>query len=317
MLAYLIRRIFQGFIVLVLVILFTFILEHMVPGGPAVVALGHRATKVTIAQFNKENGLDRPIIIQFWSYLTQVLRLNLGYSLEKSAAVWFLIKSALAHTSMLVAVSIVFQFIVAIPLGAMQARRRNTQFDYFATGITFVLYAIPVFLIGEFLISLFTIKLNLLPGHVSSTDGAFSIFTNPVEYILPILTLSLVGIGGLSRFQRSSVVDTYAQDYIRTARAKGLSEKLVLRRHALRNSILPIITIIGLSLPALVGGALITESLFGIPGMGELTLTAANSQDMPLVVGTTIVATIMTIVGSLVADLLYAVADPRIRIESR
>jgi len=302
---------------LVLVILFTFVLEHMVPGGPAVVALGHRATPASIAQFNHDNGLDRPIVVQFWSYLTQVLSLNLGYSMVKSSSVWYLIKSALAHTSVLVAVSIVFQFIVAIPLGAVQARRRNTKFDYFATGITFVLYAIPVFLIGEFLISLFAIKLQWLPGLVSSTDGAFSIFLNPVAYILPILTLSLVGIGGLSRFQRSSVVDTYAQDYIRTARAKGLSEKLVLRRHALRNSILPIITIIGLSLPALVGGALITESLFGIPGMGELTLTAANSQDMPLVVGTTIVATIMTIVGSLVADLLYAVADPRIRVESR
>ena len=302
---------------MVLVILFTFVLEHMVPGGPAVVALGHRATPASIAQFNHDNGLDRPIVVQFWSYLTQVLSLNLGYSMVKSSSVWYLIKSALAHTSVLVAVSIVFQFIVAIPLGAVQARRRNTKFDYFATGITFVLYAIPVFLIGEFLISLFAIKLQWLPGLVPSTDGAFSIFLNPVAYILPILTLSLVGIGGLSRFQRSSVVDTYAQDYIRTARAKGLSEKLVLRRHALRNSILPIITIIGLSLPALVGGALITESLFGIPGMGELTLTAANSQDMPLVVGTTIVATIMTIVGSLVADLLYAVADPRIRVESR
>jgi len=317
MLSYLIRRVFQGFIVLVLVVLFTFLLEHLVPGGPAVVALGHRATPSAIKQFNHDNGLDRPIIIQFWTYLVQILSLNLGYSMVKSASVWYLIKSALAHTSMLVAVSIVFQFIVAIPLGAVQARRRNTRFDYFATGITFVLYAIPVFLIGEFLITFFAIQLQWLPGHVASTDGSFSIFTHPLAYVLPILTLSLVGIGGLSRFERSSVVDTYAQDYIRTARAKGLSERLVLRRHALRNSILPIITIIGLSLPALVGGALITESLFGIPGMGELTLTGANSQDMPLVVGTTIVATIMTIVGSLVADLLYAVADPRIRIESR
>ena len=316
MVAYLIRRIFQGFIVLVLVILFTFVLEHMVPGGPAVVALGNRANKTSIALYNKANGLDRPIIVQFWAYMLQIFRLDLGYSVMKSAPVWYLIKSAISHTAVLVSCSIVFQFIVAIPLGAMQARRRNTKFDYTATGITFVLYAIPVFLIGEFLIALFAIRYQILPGHVASTDGAFSMFTNPLEYVLPILTLSLVGIGGLSRFQRSSVVDTYAQDYIRTARAKGLNERLVLRRHALRNSLLPIITIIGLSLPALVGGALITESLFGIPGMGELTLTAANGQDMPLVVGTTIVATIMTIIGSLVADLLYAVADPRIRTES-
>ena len=314
MLSFLTKRISQGFIVIFVVITVTFILEHFVPGGPATVALGQRANPLTIRQFNIENGLDKSLLIQWWTYITQIAHFHLGFSSAQSAPVWYLIKSALGHTTVLVAVAIVFQFLIAIPLGIFQARRRNTRIDYFTTFITFILYATPVFLIGEFLISTFAIKLHIFPVTVATDTGAFSIFTSPRQYILPLLTLSLLGVGGLSRFQRSSMIETLTQDYIKTARAKGLPERLVLRRHALRNSMLPIITIIGLSLPGLVGGALITESLYDIPGMGLLTLRAATNQDMPVVVGTTIIATAMTVVGSIVADLLYAVADPRIRI---
>jgi len=317
MLLYLTKRSLQGIIVLVLVILFTFLLEHMVPGGPAVVALGNRANARTIYIYNKTHGLLAPILVQFFNYLKHVLTFHLGTSIVYHAPVWTLIRSALSHTIVLVTVALVLQFILAIPLGALQAQRRNTRFDYIATGITFVLYAIPVFLIGEFMVTLFAIQLHWLPGLVSQTAGPWAVFTSPLQFIMPIFTLTFLGIGGLSRFQRSSMVEVLAQDYIRTARAKGLSEKLVIRRHAFRNAVLPIITIIGLSLPALVGGALITEYIFDIPGMGSLTLQAANTQDMPVVVGTTIAATAFTIVGSILADLLYAVADPRIRTQSR
>ena len=144
--------------------------------------------------------------------------------------------------------------------------------------------------------------------------SVLSLFTSPRQYVLPVLTLSLLGVGALSRFQRSSMLDTLTQDYIKSARAKGLPERMVIRRHALRNSILPIITIIGLSLPAVVGGALITETLYDIPGMGLLTLRAATTQDMPTVVGATIVATAVTVLGSIIADVLYVIADPRIRL---
>ena len=317
MLSYLTKRIYQGFFVLIIVVTLTFILEHFVPGGPAVVALGNRANPRTIRQFNIDNGLDKSLIYQWWNYLLQIARLRLGYSITQSAPVWYLIKSALGHTLVLVNVSLIIQFFLAIPLGIFQAQRRNTKVDYFATLITFILYATPVFLIGETLISVFAIKLHIFPVTVATDTGVFSLFTSPRQYILPVLTLSLLGVGGLSRFQRSSMLDTLTQDYIKTARAKGLPEKLVIRRHALRNSMLPIVTIIGLSLPAVVGGALITETLFDIPGMGLLTLRAATSQDMPTVVGTTIIATVVTVLGSIVADLLYAVADPRIRIGSK
>ncbi len=317
MLSYLTKRIYQGFFVLLIVVTLTFILEHFVPGGPAVVALGNRANPRTIRQFNIDNGLDKSLIYQWWNYLLQIARLHLGNSITQSAPVWYLIKSALGHTLVLVNVSLIIQFFLAIPLGIFQAQRRNTKIDYFATLITFILYATPVFLIGETLISVFAIKLHIFPVTVATDTGVFSLFTSPRQYILPVLTLSLLGVGGLSRFQRSSMLDTLTQDYIKTARAKGLPEKLVIRRHALRNSMLPIVTIIGLSLPAVVGGALITETLFDIPGMGLLTLRAATSQDMPTVVGTTIIATVVTVLGSIVADLLYAVADPRIRIGSK
>jgi peptide/nickel transport system permease protein len=316
MFSFLARRIFQGFLVILLVIIGTFLLEHFVPGGPAVVALGRRATPSNIRIYNVQNGLDRPMIVQLLSYLNQALHLNLGYSLIQHAPVWYLIKSALGHTVMLITVALIIQFALAVPLGNLQAQRRNSNFDYVATCVTFVLYATPVFLIGEFLISIFAIKIHLFPVTVNPAGGAYAIFTSPVQYVLPVLTLSLLGVGGLSRYQRSSMLDTLTQDYIRTAKAKGLPHKKVISRHAIRNSMLPMITIMGLSLPSIVGGALITETIFDIPGMGLLTLRSATNYDMPVVVGTTIVAAAVTVIGSIVADILYAIADPRIRLGS-
>ena len=303
--------------VLLLVVTITFGLEHMIPGGPAIVALGNRANPHLIRIYNIEHGLNRSLFAQLFTYLNQAVHFNLGYSQVQHAPVWYLLKSALGHTVLLLTMALIFQFILAIPLGALQAQRRNSRLDYWATGITFILYATPVFLIGEFLISIFAIKLHIFPVTVDPSGGAFAIFQSPLQYVLPVVTLSLLGIGGLSRYQRSSLLDTLTQDYIRTARAKGLPNRLVIRRHALRNSMLPIITIIGLSLPSLVGGALITETLFDIPGMGLLTLRSATNQDLPVVVGATIVAAGVTVIGSIMADILYAVADPRIRLSGR
>lgn len=316
MFSFLVRRLLQGIFVLFAVICITFGLEHFVPGGPAVIALGRRANEASIKIYNHQHGLDRPFLLQLFSYLGQVIHLNLGYSIIQHAPVWYLLKSALAHTVMLLSVALTFQFAMAIPLGSLQAQRRNTHFDYAATGVAFVLYATPVFLIGQVLIAVFAIRLHLFPVNVDPASGVFTIILNPVQYILPVLTLSALGIGGLSRYQRSSLLDTLTQDYIRTAKAKGLPHRLVIRRHALRNSMLPIITIIGLSLPTVVGGALITETLYGIPGMGLLTLNSALQQDMPVVIGATIVAATVTVIGSIVADVLYALADPRIRLSA-
>jgi peptide/nickel transport system permease protein len=214
----------------------------------------------------------------------------------------------------LVGVSTLFALAVAIPIGMAQAVRRNRPFDYGMTAVTFILYAMPAFLAGELLIIFFSFTLNWLPSQPPTDASAWAVLTNPVPFILPILTLSALEIAAFSRYMRSAMLDTLTEDYIRTAKAKGASSRRVLWGHALRNAILPILTLIGLTLPAVVGGALITEAIFNYPGMGLLTVQAASNDDVPLVLGTTLVATIATVLGSLLADLLYAAADPRIRL---
>ncbi len=174
----------------------------------------------------------------------------------------------------------------------------------------------PAFLAGELLIIIFSFSLHWLPSQPPSDLSAWGPITHPVDFILPVVTLSLLEVAAFSRYMRSSMLDTLAEDYVRTATAKGAAPRRVLYGHALRNAILPILTLIGLTLPAVVGGALITEAIFNYPGMGLLTVQAASNDDVPLVLGTTLVATIATVAGSLLADLLYAAADPRIRLEA-
>jgi peptide/nickel transport system permease protein len=203
---------------------------------------------------------------------------------------------------------------VAIPIGVSQAVRRNSFYDYAMTGVSFFLYAIPAFLIATLLIIWFSFDLGWFPSSVPTSAGLWSIITDPRTFVLPIVSLAALTIAAYSRYIRSSVLDTLAEDYIRTARAKGAGSRRVLYGHALRNALLPLLTLIGLTLPAIVGGAVIIEDVFNYPGMGLLTVQAANNDDIPLVLGTTLVLTVATVVGSLIADLLYAVADPRIRL---
>lgn len=317
MFAYLVRRVFQAIIVIIGVLLITFGLQKLFPGGPAAAALGPKATPEAVAAFNHDWGLDQPIFVQFYKYVWNVLHLNLGFSIFRDQLVWPLIKGRMMHTVALVLTSQILVFFVAIPLGVAQARRRNSGFDYVATGVSFIMYATPAFLLGELLISFFAIRVQWFPVSVDPSAGPWDVLFHPWQFVLPILTLSALSIGGLSRYQRSSMLDTLMQDYIRTAKAKGASERRILYRHALRNSILPIITIIGLTIPGVVGGALITETLFNYQGMGLLAVSAAQQDDVQVVMGVTLVAALFTVIGSTVADLLYALADPRIRLGAR
>ncbi|MCX6513059.1 MAG: ABC transporter permease, partial [Actinobacteria bacterium] len=288
--------------------------SQLIPGGQARAALGPRATSGQLANFNHLNGYDQPIWQQYWNYLIALFHGDLGYSYKNNQGVTSLIADRLGKTMVLVGVSTLFALAVAIPLGMAQAVRRNRPFDYGMTAVTFILYAMPAFLAGELLIIFFSFTLNWLPSQPPTDASAWAVLTNPVPFILPILTLSALEIAAFSRYMRSAMLDTLTEDYIRTAKAKGASSRRVLWGHALRNAILPILTLIGLTLPAVVGGALITEAIFNYPGMGLLTVQAASNDDVPLVLGTTLVATIATVLGSLLADLLYAAADPRIRL---
>lgn len=316
MVGYLARRVLQALVVILGVTVIVFLLSQLIPGGQARAALGPKATAAQLASFNHLNGLDRPFLLQYWNYLVGLLHGDLGYSYRNNQGVASLIADRLGRTMVLVGSATILALALAIPVGIAQAVRRNRPFDYTMTAFTFVLYAMPAFLAGELLIILFSFTLHWLPAQPPSDLGAWGPFTHPVDFILPVVTLSLLEIAAFSRYMRSSMLDTLAEDYVRTAVAKGAAPRRVLYGHALRNAILPILTLIGLTLPAVVGGALITEAIFNYPGMGLLTVQAASNDDVPLVLGTTLVATIATVLGSLLADLLYAAADPRIRLEA-
>jgi peptide/nickel transport system permease protein len=315
---FLLRRTVQAIIVILGVIMIVFLLSKLIPGGEARSILGPRSTPFSIAHFNRVNGLDLPLWDQFWRYLEGiVVHANLGYSFRQNQGVRELIEARLPKTLALVGVSTILALVVAIPLGILQVVRRNTPVDYSATGLSFFFYAMPSFLLGTLLILWFALDLKWFPVSPPINSGGFTIFADPHAFILPVLTLSAITIASFSRYMRSSMMDAMAEDYVRTAKAKGASSRRVLYGHALRNALIPILTLIGLSLPAIVSGALITEDVFNYPGMGLLTVNAADNGDVATILGTTLVVTIATVLGSLLADVLYAVADPRIRLGSK
>jgi len=268
-------------------------------------------------QFNRRNGLDLPIWDQFWQYVKGiVLHFDLGYSYKYNQGVKQVIFERLPKTLTLVLASTVLALLIAIPLGILQVVRRNKPIDYAVTGASFFFYAMPDFLVGTLLIIFFSFDLKWFPSSPPTDASAWAVFTQPQAFILPIATLCVTSIASFSRYMRSSMMEAMADDYIRTARAKGAGNQRVLYGHALRNALIPILTLLGLSLPAIVSGALIVENVFNYPGMGLLTVQAALNVDIPVVLGTTLVITIATVLGSLLADILYAVADPRIRLGS-
>jgi peptide/nickel transport system permease protein len=317
MIGFLIRRIGQALVVILGVILITFILAKLIPGGEAKAVLGSKATPSGIVRFNRINGLDSSIYVQFWQYIEGIfVHLNLGYSYKYNQGVLAVIGQRLPKTLVLVGASVVISLIIAVPLGILQVVRRNKPIDYVLTSGSFFFYAMPAFLLGTLLIIWFSFDLHWFPVSPPSDASAWALVTDPRAFVLPLVTLCALTIASFSRYMRSSMMDALAEDYIRTARAKGASSRRVLYGHALRNALIPILTLLGLSLPAIVSGALITEDVFNYPGMGLLTVQSAFNEDIPTVLGTTLVITVATVIGSLVADILYAMADPRIRLGS-
>ena len=315
MTGYIIRRCGQAVIVIIGVILLTFLLARLIPGGEAKAVLGPKANPTTIAAFNLHNGLDLPIWDQFWRYLQGiVVHYDLGYSYKYNQGVTQVIFERLPKTLTLVTASVVLALVIAVPVGILQVVKRNRPVDYAITGASFFFYAMPDFLVGTLLIIWFAFDLKWFPVSPPTDASAWAVFTDPRAFVLPVVTLCVTSIASFSRYMRSSMMDAMAEDYVRTARAKGASNNRVLYGHALRNALIPILTLLGLSLPAIVSGALIVENVFNYPGMGLLTVQSAFNDDIPMVLGTTLVITIATVIGSLLADVLYAVADPRIRL---
>lgn len=313
MTAYIIRRTGQAILVVIGVTIIVFVIIHLLPGGPARDILGARATQQEIQAFIVKNGYNRPLIIQYFHYISGLLHGNLGYSYHYNQTVSTLLRQYLPKSALLVGLSYVVALLVAIPLGLLQALRRNRPIDYVLTGASFIGYSMPVFWLGILLIQLFADSLRLLPPEGPQGSSISTVLSQPSALLLPVATLATITVALFSRFMRSSAIENLVQDYIRTAHAKGVPEWRVISRHLLRNALNPIITLIGLSFPAILSGAVVTESVFNYPGMGLLFWTASTTHDYPILLGFTIVIATATVVGSLVADVLYAVADPRIR----
>ena len=313
MIPYIARRIVQAIFVVLGVTIIVFIILRLLPGGPARALLGPRATNQQVQELIVANGYNKPVWIQYVTYLGHLIHGNLGFSYHYNQTVDSLLAQDLPKTAVLVGLSYLISIAVAIPLGILQAVRRNKPIDYGLTGLSFIGYSMPVFWLGILLILIFAVDLHWLPPEAPQGTTIGAILSQPSGLVLPVATLSIITIAQFSRFMRSSAIENLVQDYIRTARGNGLSSGSVLFRHLLRNSLLPIITLVGLSLPATLSGAVITESVFNYPGMGLLLWTAATVRDYPVMLGFTVVVGAATVVGSLLADILYAVADPRVR----
>ena len=313
MTGFLLRRLVQSIIVVVLVTIIVFILLHLLPGGPARAQLGPKATALAIANFNHEQGYDRPWPVQYGHWLAQLATGNLGFSVTLNQSVTSLIGERLPKTLILTVLSTLLALAVAIPLGMVQAVKRNHRADYVITFWAFVFYATPPFFLGVVLILVFSVYLPILPAEAPQSSSLGVILSQPAGLILPVVTLALITIAQFSRYMRSSAIENLAEDYVRTARAKGAGERTVLIRHVLRNSLIPVATLLGLSLPSIFSGALITEAVFNFPGMGALFWTAAQTQDYPIMLGITVLVGLATVIGSLLADLAYAALDPRVR----
>jgi peptide/nickel transport system permease protein len=314
MITYLIRRIITSIIVVIGVSIFIFVLLHAAYPSPARDVLGLQARPIQIAAWNKQNGYDDPVIVQYLHYMDRLIHGNLGYSYVENQSVLALFQERWARSAYLSGISLLIAVLIALPLGIFQAVKRNSIGDNVATSAAFILYSMPSFFLGLILIQVFALSLPVFNFEASQSTNVFYVMGDWYSMTLPIFTLALITVAAFSRYMRSASIDVLAQDYIKVARAKGLPERLVLMRHLVRNASLPMVTLIGLSLPGLLAGNLITESLFNYPGLGLLFFESLSKVDYPVMLAYTLIGAVLVVVGNLVADIALTVADPRIRL---
>jgi len=313
MIGFLVRRSVQALIVLFFVTVITLALVHVFPGGPIRSLLGPRATTDQIDYYNQRYGFDRPFYVQYVKWVGQLLHGNLGFSTKLNQSVSSLITQDLPKTIVLVALGTIVSLLFGVPMGMYQAVKRYTIGDYVLTGVSFLGYATPTFFVGLLLVEWFAVDTHFFPPFAPQGNSVGQILSQPRALVLPVLAYSFVLYALWSRYMRSSVMDNLVQDYVRTARAKGASERRVLWGHIFRNSLISIVTLLGLSLPTLVAGAIFIEVVFNYPGMGLAFYNAALNDDIQVLLGFTVLATVATILGNLLADISYAMLDPRVR----
>jgi peptide/nickel transport system permease protein len=294
--------------------IFIFLLLHAIYPSPARAVLGLRAPQSTIDSWNKANGYDDPVVVQYLRYMNQLLHGNFGYSYAENQSVLALFQERVARSVYLSGISLLFAVVIAVPLGIFQAVKRNSIGDNIATSAAFILYSMPVFFLGLILIQVFALSFPIFNFEASQSTNIWYVIGDWYSMTLPIFTLALIEVAAFSRYMRSASIDVLAQDYIKVARAKGLPERLVLMRHLVKNASLPMVTLIGLSLPILLAGNLITETLFNYQGLGLLFFTSLNKVDYPVLLAYTLAGAVLVVVGNLIADIALTVADPRIRL---
>ncbi len=314
MTAYLLRRLGTSIIVLIGISIFVYLMLHAIYPSPARAVLGLKANNAQINAWNQENGFSRPVIEQYLSYMNGLLHGNLGYSYANNQTVASLFAERLARSIYLSGISLLLAILIALPLGIFQAAKRNSLGDSVATSAAFILYSMPVFALGLILIQVFALSFPLFNFEASQSTSIWTVIGDWHSMFLPVLTLTLITVALFSRYMRSSSIDVLAQDYIKVARAKGLPERKVLRRHLVRNASLPMITLIGLSLPFLLAGNLITEYLFNYQGLGLLFYDSLGKEDYPVLLAYTLIGAVFVVLGNFVADIALTVADPRIRL---
>jgi peptide/nickel transport system permease protein len=317
---YFAARLAQSVIVVVLVTTISFFLIRLAPGDPFSFAGDFAMSASVRDQLRAQFGYDRPALEQFALFLGNVARGRLGYSHSMHRYVGEVIASVLPRTLLLMGVALLLSFAIGIAIGALQAVKRGSWLDRALSGVLLLFYSIPDFWLALIALLAFAYWLPIFPagGMIDQVMHDYMSLGGRLRdvaahLVLPSLTLALLSAAAIARYQRAALLDVMPQDFVRTARAKGLSERAVVLKHALRNALLPVITLIGLSLPSLVGGAFFVEKVFSWPGMGYVAANAIAARDYDLVTGSVIVGGIMVTLGSLLADLLYAVADPRLR----
>ena len=298
----------------------TFVVIHLAPGTPTDIQtqMNPKVSAEARERLKRIYGLDKPLYRQYWDWLRRLVRMDFGSSFTDGRPVIGKIADSLPITIIINVMSLLLIFLVAIPIGVLSAAKQYSLFDKFTTVFVFIGFSVPTFWLALLLMILFGVRLNWLPiSGIKSLYLANPTFWNRLldygrHLLLPVFVSAFGGLAGLSRYTRSNMLEVIRQDYIRTARAKGLSERTVIYKHALRNALMPVITILGLSVPGLIGGSVIFETIFSIPGMGQLFYGSVMARDYPVIMGILFIGAILTLLGNFLADISYAIVDPRI-----
>ncbi len=322
MFRYLVRRVLLLFPLFIGITLITFVVIHLAPGEPVEMqtALSPKVSAKTRERLREFYGLDKPLHVQYATWLGRMAKLDFGRSFAPDGRpVIDKVKERIPVTLSINVIALILEFGLAIPIGVIAATHRDTLLDKGVTIFVFLGFAVPTFWLALVLMYIFGVKLTILPISglhslgAANLNGFAWLWDTARHLVLPLGVATFGSLAGLSRYTRSTMLEVIGQDYITTARAKGLPERVVIYRHALRNALLPIITLLGFSLPGLIGGSVIFETIFAIPGMGQLFYMGVMSRDYPLVMGILVIGAFLTLAGNLLADLAYALADPRIR----